>query len=290
MKNCFLSSRVCSILAALLVLDCGIGVANTVSAQVTFDLLVVDLPDASAFTLVPELRDPRRAAKAVQRVMKMIAEKKATLVGWPIITTKSGIRAMAEQLGEFRFAAQYDAPGHATITEVYPDSAGTPGAPIVPVDPKDSPLESPKPAKITTTDGTQGGIPTTFDTRNLGVTLEIEAVLGPDPAFIETNLALQHIRFLGMKKIEIEQKGSGKKTIVEQPQFATNKVTTSLTIKDGDYSLLGVFKLPESPGQIELFILHSEVERRLFSASRGDASENGAEEKQRSDVSTEDPK
>lgn len=287
MKTSILSSRVCSILAAFLVVQCGVGFADEVPAQVTFDLLVVDLPQESAVALVPELRDHRHAAKAVQRLMKMIAEKKATLIGWPIITTKSGERASVEQINEFRYATQYDAPGRATVIETYPDSDGTPGAPVVPVDPKDAPLESRKPAKITTMDGTQEGIPTLFETRNLGVTLEIEPVLLPNPTLIEISLAPQHMRFLGMKKIEIEQKGSGKKTVVEQPQFATNKVTTSITVKDGDYTLLGVFKMPESPGQMELFILHSEVERRLFSESRREASKNATEENQPSAVPPE---
>ena len=40
----------------------------------------------------------------------------------------------------------------------------------------------------------------------------------------------------------------------------TNKVSTHLTIQDGDYAL-GVFKIPDLPDQMELFILHTRLKR-----------------------------
>jgi hypothetical protein len=69
----------------------------------------------------------------------------------------------------------------------------------------------------------------------------------------------EHTRLLGFRKVEIEQKGTGKKVVVEQPDFLTNKVTTSLIVQSGDRTLVGAFKVNDPPGQMELFILHSEV-------------------------------
>jgi hypothetical protein len=235
-----------------------------VPVQMTFEFLVVQLREDTARQMIPELRDRQRAAKTVDRISKLIADKKATLIGWPVLTTKSGMRAVVEQVDEVRYPTEFEAPSQLTTTEQYPPAEGTPGAPIVPVDPKEAPPEPPKPTHVTTINSISDGVPTTFDTRNAGVMLEIEATLAPDGKHIDVGLVPQHVRFFGMKKAEVEQKGTGKKTIVEQPQFATNKVTTNIVVQDGDYTLLGVFRVSESPDRLELFILHTQVDRSLL--------------------------
>jgi hypothetical protein len=48
---------------------------------------------------------------------------------------------------------------------------------------------------------------------------------------------------------------------MEQPEFVSHKVTTSLSVQDGDYTLLGVFNVPDMPGEVELFILHTRIKR-----------------------------
>ena len=220
--------------------------------NVEFDLLVVRMPESLALPLIPELRDKKRAVTATERVMKLIAEKRATLIGWPVISTWSGRRADVEQIDEFRYATEYDPPVKTTTVETPLPANPTP--PTVPDERKPEP-----PQKTTTTVSVSEGVPTNFETRNVGVTFEIEPVIDKDLKTIDLNLVLQHIRLLTMRKVEIEQKGTGKKVVVEQPEFLTNKVTTSLTVQSGDRTLLGVFKVNDPPEQIELFILHTEV-------------------------------
>jgi len=227
---------------------------SPLAPNVEFDLLVVRMPDALALPLIPELRDQKRAPAAAERVMKLIAEKQAMLIGWPFLTTVSGQRAVAEQVDEVRYANGFEPPGKTTteVTPLPPD----PAAPAV------TTPQNPEPARqATTTVTVSEGVPTSFETRDAGVILEIEPQVAADLKTISLELAPRHVRLLGYHKVEIEQKGSGKKVVVDAPDFHMNKVTTSLTVQSGDHTLLGVFKEDDQPGQTELFILHSEVKR-----------------------------
>jgi hypothetical protein len=218
--------------------------------NVEFDLLVVQMPDALALPLIPELRDQKRAAAAAERVIKLIAEKQAKLIGWPCLTTVSGQRAVAEQVDELRYPTEYEPPTKTTAETPVPSNP----APAEPAQPDAG--SSPKTATTVTV---SEGVPTNFETRNMGVMLEVEPMVGADLKTISMELVPQHVRLLGYHKIEIEQ--SGKKVIVEQPDFHMNKVKTSLNVQSGDHTLVGVFKVDDPPGQTELFILHSEVKR-----------------------------
>jgi hypothetical protein len=246
--------------------------------QVEFDLLVVQMPEATAVPLIPELRDKKRSAKASEMVIKLIKENKATLIGWPVLATKSGQRAVVEQIDEFRYATEYDPPGRTMVTKTVPGEGNslpptknnppqiestvetvagslTATSLATPVPPDES-------AKVNETiTSISEGIPTAFETRNIGVMLEIEPVVGPDGRTIDLNLVPQHVRFLGMRKAQIETADGKNKSVVEQPEFLTNKVTTSVQVEDGEHTLLGVFKVNEPPGTVEFFILHSRLKR-----------------------------
>jgi len=249
------------------------------AGQVEFDFLVVQMPEALAISLIPELRDKKRSTKAAERVLELVAEKKATLIGWPVLTTKSGQGAMVEQIDEFRYANQYDPPGRSVITKSLPEeSQNPPQGLLVPTPQVESSVETvagsptgaaaspiptgPSKKVLETTTSISEGIPTGFETRNVGITLEIEAFVDQDEHRIDLNhVRAEHVRFLGMRKVEIETKDSKNKGIVEQPEFLTNRVGTSLQVADGEHTLLGVFKLNDLPGQMELFILHTQIQR-----------------------------
>jgi hypothetical protein len=104
-------------------------------------------------------------------------------------------------------------------------------------------------------------IPTTFETRNLGITLEIEPIVSTDGRTIDLSLVPQHVCLLGMRKTEIELKSSRKKVVVEQPEIMSIRLTTSLQVKDGEHTLLGVFKINGPVDHMEFFILHTQLKR-----------------------------
>ena len=144
-----------------------------------------------------------------------------------------------ENIDEFRYATEYDPP-----TVSFTQGVNT--AEPVKVEPK---------ADVTHLEG----VPSAFETRNIGVTLEAEPVLSPDGRTIKINLSPQHVRLKGMKKITLEKPGNGGKISVEQPEFDTMKVTTTMSVKDGERVLLGVYRTDDPPNHMELFILKAEA-------------------------------
>ena len=103
----------------------------------------------------------------VSQIQKMIAAGEATLVGWPEVVTKSGQRAVTEDIQEVRYPTEFDGPQPAKI----------PGS--------ETQAQKPAPPQ-----SARGGapVPTAFETRNIGATLEVEPVVGPDGKTIDVNI------------------------------------------------------------------------------------------------------
>ena len=233
---------------------------SEVAGQVEFDLLVVQMPDSLATPLIPELRDAAHSTKASNEVMKLIAAKKAKLIGWPVLTVKSRVRGVIEQSDEFRYATEFEAPGRSEVTKLLPErkdvSSTTAGDPTSALDSAD---DSKKLFEKTVS--ISEGIPRAFETRNLGVMFEVEPIIADDGRTIELTLVPQHVRLLRMRKTEMEMNGAGKGVVVPLPEFASNKVVTTISVIDGEHTLLGVFKLEDPPDTMELFILHTQLRR-----------------------------
>jgi general secretion pathway protein D len=104
--------------------------------------------------------------------------------------------------------------------------------------------------------------PSNFETRNTGVTLEVEPVVGPDGVTIDLNLVPQVVEFegfinygspiktvnpalLGFLGIPTSLIGTAEQAItltdnvINQPIFSTRKVTTSVSVWDGQTVVLG---------------------------------------------------
>ena len=203
------------------------------------DIQMISLPTEDALPLIEALRDEARIKEAVATLQVMLAKKKATLVGWPMVITKSGTRAVSESIDEIRYPTEFSFEGP-EVAALKPEEK--PAAP-----------DAAAPAKKEDT----VVAPYAFQTRNVGVTFEVEPVFDPQTKRFEIQLAPQHVSFTGFEKHVVET--DGRKTIVEQPHFYTNKITTGLSVHDGDYVFLGAFRAAEPAGAMELFILHAKA-------------------------------
>ena len=170
-----------------------------------------------------------------QVVVRALNQKKGVdLLSAPKVTTKSGQRAIIEIVREFRYPTEFTQPQIPQIAS----STGTTvvgGATTVPV-------------VVTPT------TPTKFDTRNTGVTLEVEPVVGADGAIIDLNLVPQVVEFEGFINYGSPINAVGVNTaagisvsspvlltsnVINQPIFSTRKVTTSVQVADGQTVVLG---------------------------------------------------
>jgi len=149
------------------------------------------------------------------------------------VTTKSGQRAIVEVVREFRYPKTYTAPQVPSISSSTSSIIGA--ATTVPV-------------VVTPT------TPQDWETRNTGVTLEVEPVVGGDGTTIDLNLVPQVVEFEGFINYGSPINAVGVSTIagisvsrpveltanvINQPVFSTRKVTTSVSVYDGQTVVLG---------------------------------------------------
>jgi general secretion pathway protein D len=198
------------------------------------DSLLFGVPGATSlapgiFGLAGVFTDPQ-----FQVVIRALNQKKGIdLLSAPRVTTKSGQRAVIEIVREFRYPTQFEPPQ-------IPQTFGSGNNPNVAVG---SATGGTFPVTPTT--------PTAFETRNTGVTLEVEPVVGPDGITIDLNLVPQVVEFEGfinygspIRTSSVNLLGMAQSieltpNIINQPIFSTRKVTTSVSVWDGQTVVLG---------------------------------------------------
>jgi general secretion pathway protein D len=167
-----------------------------------------------------------------QVVIRALNQKKGIdLLSAPKVTTKSGQRAIIEVVREFRYPKTYTQP------QVPQIGGGT------------TVVNGVVPVVVTPT------TPQDWETRNTGVTLEVEPVVGEDARTIDLNLVPQVVEFEGfinygspINAVGVNTIGGAISTsvpvlltenVINQPVFSTRKVTTSVSVYDGQTVVLG---------------------------------------------------
>lgn len=104
--------------------------------------------------------------------------------------------------------------------------------------------------------------PTAFDMRPVGTTVEFEPITGPGAVgerFITVNIAPEIVRHLGDRSVAPD--GTPEFRVVQQPDFATMKLTSSVVVKEGSTSLLALLKPAFDHGQRVLVLLSADCLR-----------------------------
>jgi general secretion pathway protein D len=171
-----------------------------------------------------------------QVVIRALHQKKGVdLLSAPRVTTKSGQRAVIEIVREFRYPTQFQPP---QIPQNFGSLSSGPA-----ITAGQTSTSSTFPVTPTT--------PTAFETRNTGVTLEVEPVVGPDGVTIDLNLVPQVVEFEGFinygspiqtfstNLVGVSTPQVITENVINQPIFSARKVTTSVSVWDGQTVVLG---------------------------------------------------
>ena len=176
-----------------------------------------------------------------QVVIRALNQKKGIdLLSAPRVTTKSGQRAVIEIVREFRYPTQFTEPKVPDIQGRGTSNTTTTTIALPVVGPS---------------------TPSNFETRNTGVTLEVEPVVGPDGVTIDLNLVPQVVEFEGFINygspistvnpallgflgvptsiLGVQQSIVLTDNVINQPIFSSRKVTTSVSVFDGQTVVLG---------------------------------------------------
>ena len=191
------------------------------------------MPRSLAFEMVFNLPKNTDHTAVLKQVQALVAEKKATLIATPSLSTVSGNRVVVESIREFRYPTEYQAP---QIPQSFGGNSGS--------------VVEPPPKKTTTTKTTTTSVtvetnsflvtpttPTAFETRNIGITLECEPVYEKEFDTISIQMAPQIVELEQMLKYATETGG-----VIEQPIFYTEKITTNVAIKNGGTAFLGTLE------------------------------------------------
>jgi general secretion pathway protein D len=202
-----------------------------ISANALDALLVPGLGQAvgaapSMFGLAGVFTNPQ-----FQVVIRALNQKKGIdLLSAPKVTTKSGQRAIIEVVREFRYPRTYTPPQVPQIGSTTNQNNNVVPVVVTPTTPQD------------------------WETRNTGVTLEVEPVVGGDATTIDLNLVPQVVEFEGFINYGSPINAVGVTTaagisistpviltqnVINQPVFSTRKVTTSVSVWDGQTVVLG---------------------------------------------------
>ncbi len=205
---------------------------------------MVSLEEAQALDLIPDLQsdDPAKADAACARVQAMIKSKQATLLAWPMVKLADGDRSTSETISEKRYPTEFEPPQ---------EQAAGPAATTPPMLPPRTPADTPLPENI---------VGTTFETRNVGPTLEVEARVRDEGKRVYLNLVSQRVELIEMEKFEniVTQH---KVVQATQPLFADSKSTITLTVQSGQRQLIGVHKLGKPANQIEFHLVRAVVSK-----------------------------
>ena len=208
--------------------------ANAIDALL-FPTMGASAAAPGIFALAGVFSDPQ-----FQVVVRALNQKKGVdLLSAPKVTTKSGQRAVIEIVREFRYPTQFQPPQipqnfrggdslSSSLTGVGGAAVSAASFPVTPT------------------------TPTAFETRNTGVTLEVEPVVGPDGITIDLNLVPQVVEFEGfinygspIKTVQPTLLGTTAQAVtltdnvINQPIFSARKVTTSVSVWDGQTVVLG---------------------------------------------------
>jgi general secretion pathway protein D len=169
-----------------------------------------------------------------QVVIRALNQKKGVdLLSAPSVTTKSGQRAIVEVIRELRYPRTYTQPQVPSISSSTSTVIGA---------------STTVPVVVTPT------TPQDWETRNTGVTLEVEPVVGGDATTIDLNLIPQVVEFDGfinygspinavgvntVAGISLSQPVELTANVINQPVFSTRKVTTSVSVYDGQTVVIG---------------------------------------------------
>jgi len=157
-----------------------------------------------------------------QVVLRALNQQKGVdLVSAPKVTTKSGQRATIQIVREFRYPSEYDLP---QVTQA-PGSVYTPATPTT---------------------------PTAFETKPVGITLEVEPTVGPDGYTIDLILSPRIVEFDGfinygspiftvvtVTGIGISSDFLVTENTINKPVFSVREVTTEVTVYDGQTVVMG---------------------------------------------------
>jgi hypothetical protein len=201
--------------------DSNAGVPQQVQVQVEFVEMSHEALTKLLFLAKPASSD---ATKLREQIQEMVGKNEAKVLETMICAARSGQKATCESIHEFIYPTEYEPP-------------------TLPCDVSGNKSNDQGP--------TTPPIPTAFDTRNLGSTLEIEPTIGADNKMIDLRFIPEMVWHTG-NTVWLDGKDAvGNACKVQMPDMYTLRLSTSLTCISGKYTMAGVVSPKDEKGNTD---------------------------------------
>lgn len=195
----------------------------------------IDLGTGDAISLMRGGLAPN-SAELIRKIRDFEAQGKATLVDVQSLTTKSGQRATSEGVREIIYPTEFHPFETKGLTEANVNLSNT----------------QVKDGKITLQQEAPGAAqPTAFEMRPVGGRFELDPLIRPDGKTLDINMAPEYTIFNGWQEFGKVRIGGETLAMVEQPHFATSRITTAVTIESGQTIVAGMTSVQKEDGTID---------------------------------------
>lgn len=195
----------------------------------------MDLNTADAMSLMRGGLPPNSPA-LIQKIRALEAEGKAILIDAHSVITRSGQRATSEGTKEFLYPAEAQIVDKGGLTQANLNLSNTKLAD----------------GKITIVqEASSTPMPTSYEMRNLGGRMEIDAVIHADGKTIELNAMHEYTILAGWQEYGKVQVGGEKLPMIDKPVFSVSKVITGLCIRSAQTAVVGMTNVQMEDGTID---------------------------------------
>ncbi|GAA5496957.1 hypothetical protein Rhal01_03145 [Rubritalea halochordaticola] len=156
--------------------------------------------------------------------MQLVKAGKAKVHDVNCVTMRSGEKATLESVREYIFPTEYELP--------------------------ELPSTIPPEKKFTVLPDIRIKVPTAFETRNLGTTLEFEPTLGEDGMSVDLRIEPEFIDPAGYATW-LKYKDELGQADIKMPKFYTQRSRVGLTLMKGKFSLANTFSGKDDEGKVD---------------------------------------
>ena len=182
--------------------------------EVRTETQIIQLSQADGLRMRPRLRDETFVARAVTELHEMVSDGEAKLIAFATTRSPSGVRAVSETVEEIRYQAEWMPPSppfqlDKSFYDFLEAFYSTP--------PTDVPVD--------------------FETRNAGVTLDLEPTSLNEGRAVDISLAIAHVSYLGERSMLVVDKTDLK---FSEPIFRNRNIVAQLTVPSRAWRLVAV--------------------------------------------------
>ena len=175
------------------------------------------IPTATATKMMYGEKKSANDSELREQLQNLLDEGKASMLDSQMVTAISGNKATTESIREFIYPTEYE-PSEIP-SEVHIDGTKK--------------IDSAKHEIITAPN------PTSFETRNTGFTLELEATINDGKSTIDLRLAPEIVYHVG-EQVWAEFRDQLRNADIKMPIFYTLRINTGVTVEAGKYHLVAM--------------------------------------------------